>query len=746
MAARAPMGVDKRRLRVGLALFFLALLIPSAVLVTRSYGELKWEVFHRHRLLAEELAGRIDARLATLIAGEEARTFTDYAFLNVAGDPTANFLQRSPLAQFPVNAAVPGLIGYFQVDTGGGFSTPLLPPEGTEFGGYGIPEAERAARTALAQRIHDILADNRLVAETSSEVEDLAVQPPPLRYSAQRRDQDGAGDGAASSFSLDSLSNLGRLSAPSAEPEAALEESQSVAPTMARAPQRNTPQAKAPIDSAPQAQAAFDKLSASNDEERKLRGVLSDRKDAEKNEADDGFADSAKVTKRQSDYAGSRALSLEKRALEKRGRKEVGALPEPQAPLPAPTEGVAAEALVEPADAAPAVVRITTFESEVDPFEFSRLGSGQFVLFRKVWRADQRYIQGAVIDAQVFLNSLIGDAFRETGLSQTSSLTVAYRGAVTMTLESAGRAYSPQVENPEGSLLYRTRLSAPAGDVELIFQAGNLPTGPGGTVILWTAAALGLILTGGFAVLYRLGMKQIALVQQQQDFVSAVSHELKTPLTSIRMYGEMLREGWVPDEKRRTYYDFIHDEAERLSRLIANVLQLARMTRNDESVALSTHTAAELMDGLRSKISSTADRAGFALTLHLEEDAAGAALAVDPDRFTQVFINLVDNAVKFAAKAQVKKVDLSCRNQGRDRVVFAVRDYGPGVPKDQMRKIFTLFYRGESALTRETVGTGIGLSLVHRLVQAMGGRVDVVNQDPGAEFRVEFPRLKSDTE
>ena len=86
--------------------------------------------------------------------------------------------------------------------------------------------------------------------------------------------------------------------------------------------------------------------------------------------------------------------------------------------------------------------------------------------------------------------------------------------------------------------------------------------------------------------MYRLGVGQIRLHRQQQDFVSAVSHELKTPLTSIRMYGEMLRAGWVDEDKKRSYSDFIFHESERLSRLIANVLQLARMTRSAHGAGL----------------------------------------------------------------------------------------------------------------------------------------------------------------
>jgi len=100
-------------------------------------------------------------------------------------------------------------------------------------------------------------------------------------------------------------------------------------------------------------------------------------------------------------------------------------------------------------------------------------------------------------------------------------------------------------------------------------------------------------------------------------------------------------------------------------------------------------------------------------------------------------INLVDNAIKFSSNSEQKQVDLGCRIQ-QGRLQISVRDYGPGIAKDQMKKIFKLFYRSENELTRETVGTGIGLSLVQQLASAMQGEVDVVNCDPGVEFRVSF--------
>jgi signal transduction histidine kinase len=238
--------------------------------------------------------------------------------------------------------------------------------------------------------------------------------------------------------------------------------------------------------------------------------------------------------------------------------------------------------------------------------------------------------------------------------------------------------------------------------------------------------------------MYRLGVKQIDFTRQQQDFVAAVSHELNTPLTSIRMYGEMLRDGWAPPEKIKTYYDFICDESERLTRLITNVLQLARMTRNELHIETKNVSISELLDVIRSKVSSQIERAGFKLNLSCSDTMAETMINVDADCFNQIVINLVDNAIKFSARADKKEIDISFDLQQDNRVVFKIRDYGPGVSRNQMKKIFQLFYRSEDKFIRETTGTGIGLSLVNQLATSMHATVDVVNADPGAEFRILF--------
>jgi signal transduction histidine kinase len=168
------------------------------------------------------------------------------------------------------------------------------------------------------------------------------------------------------------------------------------------------------------------------------------------------------------------------------------------------------------------------------------------------------------------------------------------------------------------------------------------------------------------------------------------------------------------------------------------VLQLANITRNEPQFDLKPTKIVELMSNTESKIATQIERAGFELRIKTFNDADQATINIDEDCFAQIIINLVDNAIKFSRDADNKAIDVSSKLSGDGRVVFSVRDYGPGIPKDQMKRIFELFYRSESELTRETVGTGIGLAIVHQLTSAMSGRVDMINAEPGAEFRISF--------
>jgi signal transduction histidine kinase len=381
---------------------------------------------------------------------------------------------------------------------------------------------------------------------------------------------------------------------------------------------------------------------------------------------------------------------------------------------------------------------IASIVAEVDPLILTRLDDAHLIAHRRVYIDGQIRVQGFVMALEPFIERYFADAFLRSPLASTSEMIVALNNEVLDVRSDtpSTRTYQPPELN--GTLLLRTRLPAPANGIELVFNARELPLGAGAGTLLWTAAALFILLSAGIYLLYRLGRRHILLAGQQRDFVAAVSHELKTPLTAIRMYGEILRAGWADEEKKRTYYDFIYHESERLSRLVASVLQLARLENgNSADEPLVERTVAELFVMLREKSANLAETEGFDIAWVDASD--GASVMVAEDAWIQVMINLLDNGIKFSRDAERQELTVSARADAAN-VTISVRDYGPGVPKAQLKQIFEMFYRAESELTRETRGTGIGLSLVRGLVARMNGTVDVANRSPGAEFSVRLPR------
>jgi len=248
------------------------------------------------------------------------------------------------------------------------------------------------------------------------------------------------------------------------------------------------------------------------------------------------------------------------------------------------------------------------------------------------------------------------------------------------------------------------------------------------------AIAIGLGLIG----LWRGVREQLALACKKDDFISAVSHELRTPLTSIRMYAEMLEQDWVSSpEKRQSYYGQIRQESERLSRLIENVLDFSRMQRGRKKFTL---VAGDLNACLQQSVDTLAPYArqhGFSLQTVF---ADLPSLCFDRDAVSQILVNLVDNAVKYAAAAEDKTIWIRTSLDAR-HVTIEVEDRGPGVPAAQRQKIFEQFYRMESEATRQTQGTGLGLALVMRFAEAHRGYVRLRTAHPlGAVFQVALPR------
>ncbi len=233
---------------------------------------------------------------------------------------------------------------------------------------------------------------------------------------------------------------------------------------------------------------------------------------------------------------------------------------------------------------------------------------------------------------------------------------------------------------------------------------------------LLLSLVLAALVSGGL-LLARDAAAQRRDALRKTGFVSSVSHELKTPLTSIRLYAELLRDGRVSEvPKQGKYLNVIVTESERLTRLVNNVLDFSRMEQGRRRYAIES---ADLARIVREVAEAQRDRLGAAgLALVLTGCDAPVSLPVDRDAVEQVLVNLLDNAAKYAAGGGEVAVALHARPDGAD---ITVEDRGPGIAPPHRKRLFEAFYRAECELTSQHTGCGLGLSIARRLMRGMGG-------------------------
>jgi two-component system phosphate regulon sensor histidine kinase PhoR len=240
-------------------------------------------------------------------------------------------------------------------------------------------------------------------------------------------------------------------------------------------------------------------------------------------------------------------------------------------------------------------------------------------------------------------------------------------------------------------------------------------------------------------ILLVLSLKRASdLSQLQLDFLSKVSHEFKTPLTSIRMFTETLAEDrLLTDEQKRQCLRMLESETKRLDTMIGRLLDFGRMEagkmtyhRQPEPLQAVVDTALKAFEPIRL-------RERVDLTLDVGSDLP--LILADREMMGQAVLNLLQNAVKYGGED--KSIRLSCEAKN-GKVTVSVRDTGPGIPRKEHRRIFERFYRIDDRLSRQQQGSGMGLAIVHHVVQAHGGQVRVRNLPAGgAEFIISLPAL-----
>lgn len=247
-------------------------------------------------------------------------------------------------------------------------------------------------------------------------------------------------------------------------------------------------------------------------------------------------------------------------------------------------------------------------------------------------------------------------------------------------------------------------------------------------------AVMVLTILAGSGFLFYATWKESRANELKSDFISNVSHELKTPLSLIRMFGELLALGKLKSpQKGQEYADIITREAERLSRLIDNVLDFARIERGRAAYDFAPGRLDEVVERALDVYRQRLEREGFKLTTKI--DAGLPELRIDENAMTLLLLNLLENAVKYGKG----EIAVYLTRQG-NMLRLVVGDQGPGIPADEQRKIFERFYRTRGARTTNVRGSGIGLSLVKHIAEAHGGSV-TVDSEPGkgAAFIIDLP-------
>ncbi len=255
-------------------------------------------------------------------------------------------------------------------------------------------------------------------------------------------------------------------------------------------------------------------------------------------------------------------------------------------------------------------------------------------------------------------------------------------------------------------------------------------------------SALALLLGLGLLATIRGAVRARELAQLKSDFVSTVSHELKTPLTSIRMFAEMLEQGVAQGDpqKQARYQSVIVQESQRLGLLIANLLDYAQIERGTRRYTPSRQSIGQLAQHAVAtfEILRDPERTGRnPVEVEVSSPATHAEIDVDRDVVVQAVLNLVTNAVKYGGDKPIEVL------VGADAAAawISVRDHGPGIPAGEQARIFKEFYRSPEAYRSNVEGTGLGLALVKRHIEALGGTVDVESVvGEGATFTIRFPR------
>ena len=375
-------------------------------------------------------------------------------------------------------------------------------------------------------------------------------------------------------------------------------------------------------------------------------------------------------------------------------------------------------------------------EAEVDPMQSVFIDGRYVFVFRRIALDNQMYRQGFVLEIDRFLEHLVETHFVRQPMASFASLAL---NVGTRARQVSSKLAGVPVEKP--GFRVERRFPRPFSFLQAALTCEHIPESQGRQTLNIMIACLGFVVLAGLFAIYRSAQAVMDLSERRSRFVSSVTHELKTPLTNIRMYVEMLEQGMArTPEREQEYYKVLHSESARLSRLINNVLDFSKLEQKTFRIEPVIGTFEEVVAELKRVMGEKLKQEGFVLKVVHE---ATPPFEYDREVMLQVLINLMENSVKFGKNGSVREITLRIFQDGK-WVKICVDDTGPGIPRHALKKVFDDFYRVDDSLTRTTRGTGIGLAFVKKAATALGGKARANNVPSGCAISIALPLKAAD--
>ena len=251
--------------------------------------------------------------------------------------------------------------------------------------------------------------------------------------------------------------------------------------------------------------------------------------------------------------------------------------------------------------------------------------------------------------------------------------------------------------------------------------------------IFFAAIITGLVLNTIFLI------REIRRNEQQDAFLNAVTHELKTPIASIKLYLETLKRRKLSEDKRQEFYDIMLSDNSRLLQTVEQVLQASRARANQED--LRNVTKIDLNALIEEAVAMTRNRHHLREEdLSFTKNDALFEIRGEHNELLSVLTNLLDNAVKYSTEKI--KISVRARNLDRKNVIIRIRDEGIGIPEGDLKRVFKRFYRVANLTTQKKKGTGLGLFIVKSIIRNHGGRITAESdgEGKGSVFTIRLPR------